>query len=298
MICKTLNRKSPSYFQLFSYLTKPLNHLTERERSQHIFKHNVYGNTISQWCDQFTENEQFRKLRRKDNTKLIHEIISWAKEDAPHIDSAFIKDFLHHYNKIRADRVMYVAVLHQDEPHTHLHIGMHALNFKTGFSITKKRGAYRSMLQELQAFHLNRYPDIKKSTVDFTSSKEKPYRDKEYQYKRRTGLQLKKDLLSQQLLNIYRQSTSLSDFLQHVQSQDITPYYRRNKLTGVITQAGKKYRFRTLSITSEMLTNLDRQQKTLIDRQQKLNITSPYQEKSDRLRDRRIKNHTDREIER
>jgi len=291
MICKTLVRKgSPRYRQLLTYILQPVSHLTANERGEVVFKHNVFGDTCEQWSRQFVENEQYRRYRRRDSTMLVHEIISFHAADSQHVTNAFLKDFLNYYAQLRADRSMFVGVVHRHQGNVHVHIGLHALNFRTGYSVTKKKPEYRSMLRSLQ-----NWPQIVHSTIDLNSSKERTYSDKEYQLKRRTGKASSKDRLIAAIGALYQQSTSRKDFLNNLTQQEIQPYYRRDKLTGIITSTGRKFRFRTLGISDDMLQELDRQHETSVDRQPKC---SPYYEKTARLQRMRKRSIAAKERER
>ena len=291
MILKTLTRRDEDYSSLIRYIMKPLDHLSPKQRREMVFKNNVFGSE-DEWVSQFRHNETFRKYKRRDSIKMCHEIISWHPKDADKITPEFLRSFMKLYTSIRCERPMFIAALHKEE-HVHLHILLSGLNFKTGYSVSRKRADYLAMIRSLQNYHLTHFPEITHSTVPFDGSKRSRTIDSnEYMYTKRTGRPSRKAVLSQKLQELYTQSHSLSEFLALVEKEGYSVYYRRGKPTGVVTATHRKHRFENLSISKEQLAALDRQHESQLDGQlvspiQKTPLTKAQLHRLRRLQERR-----------
>ncbi|PQJ76487.1 hypothetical protein [Polaribacter glomeratus] len=85
---------------------------------------------------------------------------------------------------------------------------------------------------------------------------------KEVHMKMKRGVLSEKELLSRQIQKLAKQSNSLSALAQKLIANKLNPYYRKNKLTGVLFK-NRKFRLTTLGIDKSKLKELTIEQKRL-----------------------------------
>lgn len=243
MILKSLSRSRPDYTNLLNYIFN--DHDAVRGKDAFVLKKNLSGNSIEQWVKQYKWNESNRIHHRRNNVKIFHEVISFSRHDTPHITPAKMKSIGKKYLQLRGENIMAVGTVHHNRDHIHLHFCISPVEIDTGRSIRISRDTFRALKNELQRFHLEKFPEIKNSTVDHNKKNKERMSEKEYQMKKR-GIVSEREKVKNILDKIYLRSTSVNDFIKGIQNNGLHIYYRSGKEYGI--QGKRKMRFSTLGI--------------------------------------------------
>jgi hypothetical protein len=257
MIIKIKSRKKPTFKQLLKYMIDGQGRILNTTKQSFILTHNLKGSSIEQWDSQFKENEMFRLRKRKDSVILTHEILSWHKEDTPHLTVEKMKDVAREYMRLRNSTGMYVAVPHFDKNHFHIHICASGIQYRTGKSMRLSRAELQNLKKSVQQYQLEKYPELRNSIVRHGSKEKNAVTDREYHFKRKAGRETDKDYITGILKTCYKKADSISRFLSMVEESGLKTYQRSGKTTGVLYK-NQKFRFSRLSFNEEQLNYLDR----------------------------------------
>lgn len=218
--------------------------------------HNLKGNSIEEWEEQFKLNESYRLRKRTDSVYLTHEIISLHRDDAKHITLEKLQTIANEYIFQRNPHGMYVAVPHFDKEHYHIHICASGIEYKTGKSLRLNKPNLLALKKNIQQFQIERFPELSNSVVKHGGKEKSLLTDKEYQIKLRTGRETGKGLVIGMLKTCYKKAISIETFYQLVKESGLKTYERGGKITGV--EDGKyKYRFSRLGFTEERINDLE-----------------------------------------
>jgi hypothetical protein len=167
--------------------------LFDSKQKSFVVTHNLKGNSVDEWEKQFKTNEVFRLRKRKDNTHVFHEILSWHRDDAQNITLSKMEEMAREYIRQRNPRGMYVAVPHFDRNHYHIHICSSGIEYKTGKSLRLSKPNLLKLKKEIQEFQINRFPELSKSVVEHGKKAKGVACEKEFQIKLRTGRSSEKE---------------------------------------------------------------------------------------------------------
>jgi len=238
--------------------------------------HNLRGDTIDKWVKQFTENEQYRKIKRKDSNYLTHEILSWHKDDAKNISLDKMEAMAREYIRLRNPKGMYVAVPHFDKQHFHVHVCSAGLEYRTGKSSWMTKGEFQNLKQQIESFQKEKYPELSKSLVQHSKKEKVKITEKEYQFKLRTGKETLKEKLSEKINLCLAKAGSMDDFIQMLNENGFTPYKRGGRFSGTWFR-NRKFRFNRLQINiakvEELNKGVERQSQIQITRQRNIRKT-------------------------
>ncbi|MFN8283359.1 MAG: relaxase/mobilization nuclease domain-containing protein [Chitinophagales bacterium] len=249
MILKSLSRKTATYKNLLNYLFK------SEDSNNVILRKNIKGNSLAEWVHEFKMNEQNRVIKRINNNKILHDIISISKDDYKNITVAKMKDIGNKYLQLRGDNIIGVGTLHMDKRHAHLHFMISPVEIYTGRSVRISKEAFKEIKKELQQYHIQKYPELVHSVVNHDKKKER-INEQEYQVRKRTNGQTIKEQYKTTLINLIKQSSSYKEFYKHLKDEDFELYERKGILTGIV-KGNKKYRFKTIGFDSSQLQKLD-----------------------------------------
>jgi hypothetical protein len=277
MIVKIKTYKRPVFDRLLKYMLHDEGRLFDNKKHSFLIKHNLKGNSISQWVKQFKENETFRKLRRKGNVIFTHEIISFHKDDAGNISLDKLEDIARQYIQKRNINGMFVAVPHFDKSHYHIHICASGVEYRSGKSMRMSKGDFQKLKKDIQQYQLEQFPELSKSVVKHDSKtagiKKVKTSEKEYQYKLRTGRATEKEQVIGMLKTCYKAAYSKEEFFKLISENGLKTYIRGGKITGVIFH-NQKFRINRLGFTEERLEDLNRS----FNRKDDLNISREKRE--------------------
>jgi hypothetical protein len=264
MIIKILSRKTKSYRQLLEYISdKEKTHWQEEAHPSFIITHNVKGKSISNWVEQFKQNEEYRRTKRTDSIYIYHEILSW--NDNENLTPEKMETMTREYMQLRNPNGMYVAYPHFDGQY-HVHICASGIEYKTGKSMRLPMKNLELLKKTVQQYQIEKYPELTNSIVAHGKSKGRTISDAEYQYKLRTGRETNKEQLLSLLNTCYAQADSKEDFFKRLKDHDLATYMRSGKVTGVIHK-NIKHRFKKLGF-NERLDALDKTRERMNDLKQ------------------------------
>ncbi|PCI18899.1 hypothetical protein COB64_04505 [Candidatus Wolfebacteria bacterium] len=253
MIVKSLSRKDPNcFFDLPDYIVNETDRLYDKHGKSFLIKHNLRGDTVEEWAEQFRENDQLRKVKRSDSVLVYHEMLSWHKKDSDSLTMEKMKDMTEKYIQLKNPNGMYLAAPHYDKGHYHVHICTSGVEYKSGTASRISKKTYAELKQAIQGYQIQKYPELK-SIERHGKGDYIKVTDREYQQKQKTGRENHKDELRQTLRRCFSFAISKSDFLDQLKELGLETYDRSGGLTGVWYE-GNKFRFSRLGFDLSQLT--------------------------------------------
>lgn len=251
MIIKILPRKTKrSVGILINYILNDKDRVRSEEDGGFVITHNLKGETISDWKDEVLKNEALRLYRRKgvEHNIITHEILSFSRDDHKNVTPEILRSIAEEYINLRGRQAMYVIAPHYNTKSLHLHCMVSGLEIESGLSMRQSWLELKDMRLSLQEFHLERFKEITHSAPDHGSRKTRTITDNEYQLIKRTGKLSAKQEILQNLHLWMGQSNSQSEFFERLKEQNFKTYVRGGKITGIVSEQGRKYRFKTMGI--------------------------------------------------
>lgn len=248
MIIKSKSHRGKNAFRtVISYMFK------EDHHAQFITKKLLRTQDKASWIQQYEDCEGNRQIKRSNGIKLHHEIMSFSPKDTNLITDDILKDLAKQYIKLRNPRAISLAVVHREKEHIHLHFCFSTVDYGTVKSNRLSRKEFSEVKQNMQEYQLEKYPELEHSVVNHSKSKKRTkISEKEMQMKLRTGQVSDKESLYYKVQSIFHASPDIPNFLHTLKNNDIKPYVRNGKHTG-IHYGNRKYRFKTIGITEDML---------------------------------------------
>jgi hypothetical protein len=260
MIIKIKSHKLKSSFQrLLNYMVHDKDRLFDKDGKSFAITHNLKGDCISEWVEQFSTNEECRIRKRVDSVLATHEIVSFHRDDAKNISLEKLKDIAMQYIQQRNPKGMYVAVPHFDKEHYHIHICASGIEYMTGRSLRLDKKGLNELKKNIQQYQQLKYPELSRSIVNHGALPKGHalLSEKEYQYKQRTGRATDKEQVIGMLKTCYKKANSKDDFFELLKDCGLSPYVRGGRRSGVLFNE-KKYRLKTLGFTEERLQELNK----------------------------------------
>ncbi len=256
--------KSKSYKHLRSFTTVPRYILREQERDKgFVLTKFIKGKDVSAKSISLNLliNESYRLNPRKNNVRLYMDILSFHKEDSQHLTNDKLQKIALKYLSLRAPRSLAFATVHRhDKQHTHLHICFSGVEYKTGKNIRISKNDFQNKVKiPMEQYQRKNFPELYLSEINHHI----PAKPNQKEHKRdveKTMEQKGKISEKQHILKIletcYKKASSRQDFFQKLTSQNIKLYSRNGVITGI--QSKRKFRFKTLGYTPEILSELDK----------------------------------------
>lgn len=256
MIVKVKPYKRPAFAKLLNYMLDKKSKILNRKGECFVIIHNLRGEEIEDWVEQFKENEKHRQYNHKKKNYLTHEIISFHKEDVNNISLEKMEDMAREYIQLRNPNGMYVAVPHFDKDHYHIHICASALQYRSGKSMRMSKQDFQELKKGIQMYQQKKYPELTKSVVGH-GKKGVNVSDKEYQMKLRTGKETEREKIVVILETCFSQATSEKDFRSKINEAGLKTYERGGKISGIIY--GKhKFRLSRLGLGKERIKQINK----------------------------------------
>lgn len=246
MIIKSLSRKGTSRTTIKQLLTYILN---ENKQQDFLYLFNLKGKSITDWTDEYMMNEKQRIHYRKNNTLILHEILSFHYLDNEKINYGKLKTITQAYIKSRCPNGMALVTAHYDKKQIHIHLAISGVDvFGKSTRISRER------FHEIKVAMQEHFPELKHSIVGH-GKKGKSMSEREYQLTKRNKQLSEREILTAKLRTIYKQSHSKEDFYKRIQDNGLQLYERNNHIVGIISKC--KYRFSTLGFDDLQLNLLD-----------------------------------------
>lgn len=265
MIVKVKSFKRPSFKKLLEYMLHDNARLFDEKDKSFVLTHNLKGDDIEKWVNQFKENEAHRLRKRKDSVILTHEILSWHRDDAKNISLDKMQEMAREYIQKRNPKGMYIAVPHFDKEHYHIHICASGVEYRAGKAMRMSKSDFGKLKKEIQNYQIEHFPELSKSIVAHGKRERGKASDREYNYKLRTGRDTEKEQVIGMLKTCYKKANSRDTFYQLLNECGLKTYDRGGKTTGIIF-GRNKFRFNRIGFTEdriEMLNIIHNKQKEL-----------------------------------
>jgi hypothetical protein len=242
MIVKSKARRTNSFKQLVGYL------FSDKGRTKtgfdFILTRNIKGENPEEWVSQLEANEQFRIRTGINSTKVLHEIISFHKNDTQNLTTEKLRLITEEYLDMRSPNGMFIAIPHLNDDHLHIHICGSPLEYLTGKNLRMSRREFQTIKQRIQEFQFSKFPELSHSIVKHTNGS---MENKGIQKMDKSHESIKLELGS--LLNSFK--GNLNQLRDYLKPHNVEIYFRGGKEAGVVFQ-GKKYRFKRLGIALPM----------------------------------------------
>ena len=252
MIVKILSRHSPSYAGLIRYILKE-GKGGENERPE-PYLHNFRGHTEKEWVRELCINEAFRKQQRKGQVYFYHTILSFNGLDSNKITKGMLQDITKKFIELRGKDAMYIAAQHRDREHTHIHLLVSGLSYRTGKASRITRKELQELKITLQSYQQEKYPELENSVPNHGAGREY-LSQKEYGAKSKNSKRYLKAELSQKVNDALIQANSQQHFLELLQEGGLYHYERGGQVYG-ITVNDRNYRFSSLGVDIEKLKTM------------------------------------------
>jgi hypothetical protein len=256
MVLKIKSHKK-SCHKLLDYMLHDKDRLFDSKGRSFVIAHNLKGNNLKEWEQQFIKNETYRKQKRKKNVFVTHEILSWNRLDAKNMSLEKMEAMAREYINLRNPNGMYIAVPHFDKEHYHVHLCVSGVEYRTGKTLRLSKKELVNVKKGIQDYQIAKYPELSHSIVQHGKKEKSLESEQEYQYRRRTGRESDKSQVIGILKTSYKKALSKTDFFEMLHLPDVSTYSRRGKVTGVVYK-GRKFRFNRLGFTDERLNDLDK----------------------------------------
>ncbi len=255
-VLKVLSRRKPSAIaHTLSYITRehdngevsPILHNLRSEADDH--------EAIAQ---EFLTNEAYRKVT-SNRLYCFHTILSLGEGDKENTTPKTLQSIAQKFLELRGDILAY-AVPHFDTDSHHIHILESATYYREDRSSSVRKNELQRIKTELEFFVEERFPELENSRVLHGAGKAYT-KEAEYQLQKRTGTS-ERETLKKLVHHAFQKATSKHQFLDMLLDKGYVHYERNTDgvPTGVISESGRKYRFKTLGLLPENIMDLENQQ--------------------------------------
>jgi hypothetical protein len=245
MIIKSMSRKKPTFSQLIDYMEDG------RQDREFTINHNLFEDDPEIIKEKFKKNASFFK-KQKNSVFMYHEVISITKSKqlSDKRQKEILREIILEYIHKRANNNLVYGVLHEDKTdnfHYHLLISSNENLAIKNFRLSKSQ--FEKIKKDLEVRVLEKYPELQQGVVINKPANEK-ISHKEYESKRRTGKQSKRDELKERLHLVFSSKDKIS-FFEALSKEDLEIYVR-GKTTGIVDKkTGRKHRLKTLGMLGD-----------------------------------------------
>jgi hypothetical protein len=259
MIIKSLRHKVRSSKYSVNYIFDGLP--KERKDQWVIYQNITDGFTRESIIQELNANAEYLSstLQRK-KTIRFHEILAFSHLNEKDLNREKLQRIAHKYLQLRdPDSASLAICVPHIEKHTHIHILLtsNAMGSTKSGDMRMSNARYYEIRRSMERWVLQTYPELHQSTVYLPKEEIHQLLPKKYQAQRRIAevsapKQSKgtaKAKVSVLVKEILEKSTSMEDFVKRINKQNgFHTYSRKGKLSGIIHEQKKKYRFSTLGI--------------------------------------------------
>ncbi len=264
MIIKTKRSYSKQRFsELINYIMSDKGKVNKD--NTFTIHHNLQSTNTEKVIQEFVENDQYRKKRKK-GVVLYHEILSFHPDEKSDLSLEILEDITHKFIELRGKNALCLAKPHIENKNVHIHFCFSGIEYKSIKTLRLDNKSFKQVRLEMELFQ-QKYPALNKSSMVYLNKWQKnrlmendtiKQSEKETQLKRRTGKQSRKDVVRELVRDCYLQSSNKENFFQRLVEQGIELYKYRNKINGLKDKNGRKYRFNSLSLGDKELALLEK----------------------------------------
>lgn len=246
MIIKIKSLRGRAVFKnLLTYILKS----EEKIPESHIIRHNLNGNSIEEWVNEFLHNEAGRLHKRKNNVLLTHEIISFHPDDTPQLSIEKLEQIAREYITRRNPNGLFLGAVHRESNggNIHIHFAVSAVEYASGRSLRMTKKQFHELKKGIQQYQQEQFPELTHSLPSHGDTQQPQLSNREYWYKQHSKELTMKEKLYLLISFTFEESKDLDEFLGKISSYGLEPYFRKGVPAGVWWN-GRKYRFRTLGV--------------------------------------------------
>jgi len=272
MLIKMMSRplSRPDLHQLITYINQGQESFDNEPHF--MIRYNTTGNSAKKVSDDFKQNNSLIKQRKGKRNGVVHIILSWHEKEHHLLDDTKLFDFGQKFCElINGDNSLIFCRPHYDKKNIHLHIAQSASLLNSGRSTRISKARLKEIQIEMNKYQKEYYKELKHSLLylpELEKSRESslgiPLPDglKEVDGSIRAkmrGTTSQLEILRNQLLKLAKKYPEKQRFLKSINSESKIAVYSRNaKPTGIITETGKKYRFKRLALDIDNLSRVVR----------------------------------------
>jgi len=248
MIIKSKSRKVGNFDQLYDYMKKG----AEKHDNVHVFSRNVYSQDRDGVLNEFTENAQLFN-KRKNSVYLYHEIISITRSKQLSVEKQqeALFHIVHEYIDHRAKNNLVYGYMHTDainNLHYHVMISSNERGNNRNLRLSKKE--FDQAKKHIENWTNKKYPDLKQGMV-INKQAGKKTSHSGAELKKRTGKMPERERVSNALKDIFANSEDKQHFFSNLAAQHLEVYIRGKNIGFADIETGRKYRLKTLGLSSE-----------------------------------------------
>jgi hypothetical protein len=243
MVIVSLSRKDGSFDQLLHYmLREPDGELDV------LFNTPILATSPADVIEAFEENFELLPCRSNGNA-LYHEILSLPPDvDMPRERQVeALRELAIRYLEERSELHLAVGVIHQDEPHLHMHLMISSNELGSKRRRSLKTAEFAAVKDKVWDFEARHYPSLHRQ---WNRSRDQAPRQthREQSLTQRTGKRSQKQDVAEFVAACLQQAKSLNSFEQSLAQASYT-LYTRGTSVGVQSSGGRRYRLRTLGLS-------------------------------------------------
>jgi hypothetical protein len=234
--------------QLITYIFNESKMHTETQKPI-IIRKNIRTKTLEKNIKEFELNEAKRIMKSKNSVAAYHSVISFHAGDTASINEKILKDITKQYISLKGNDALYLATVHLDKTHVHIHLAESGTKYLTGKANRISKQAFTKLKIDLEVYQRTKYPELTKSKVNHAQKHSKEIPSKEQRHHQKATLQaLVRDAFSN--------SKNQEMFVKQVQDNGHIPYFRNGTLTGIQFEGDRKYRLSTLGYSKEQVSEM------------------------------------------
>lgn len=268
MLIKMMSRplSRPDLKQIITYVNQ--GRASFDDEPNFIIRYNTNGTNCKEVASDFKENNTLIKQGKGRRNGVVHIVLSWHIKELHLLNDRILFDFGKKFcGLINGENSLIFCRPHYDRQATHLHIVQSASLLNSGRSTRMSKARLKEIQIEMNRYQQQQYPKLKHSLLylpELGKNKKStltgiplPEKMKQVDGSIRIMERGKISMLEQvrnQLLGIAKNNPKKEDFIKAIGvEKNLSVYYRSNseKPTGIITQTGKKFRFKRLAIDIE-----------------------------------------------
>lgn len=263
MIIKTKRSyTSQRYKQLIDYIFDDKG----RINNQNTFTiwHNLKSTNKNEVIQEFIENDQYRKIRKR-GVVLYHEIVTFHPDSKSELNLVILEDIANKFIELRGKNALCLAKPHIENDNIHIHFVFSGTEYKSAKTLRLDNKSFKSLRLNMELYQ-QKYPELDSSIVYLNKWQKNRLMEQdtikqsenEFQLKKRTKKQSKKDLVKLLVHDCYHQSSGKEDFFQQLIEKGLELYKYRQKINGLKDKEGRKHRFSSLSLGDKEMALLEK----------------------------------------
>lgn len=231
-----------------------------------VYLHNFRSRTIKGLTQELLENVKNAPTANQRRTLCHHTILSFCTADSNTLTNEIIKDLVQKYISLRGENLKFLCTTHQDTSHRHVHILQSANTVGSAHSGRMSKAEFANLKIALNRYQQEKYPEL----LSLPEHGKGKRLSQQLIVDTRNGKQSKKEQLAALLQTLYASSVSKEQFLTALKEQGYTAYYRGSaqRLTGIVSDDGTKYRLRLFGFNEEKLNDLQKEEQIMNEIQQ------------------------------